>query len=185
MSLSIKIDKHLRRELEDIAHEAGVGTLTEVIRWLAERHRAASSMSDGSSRCDDGMEVFSFEEPPDVTHARVRAASVAGRAVAKPTWQNVLVEAVRELRDGGLSSREVCEAVGSSAMSLEHWEGGFQHHPDLGVSLQGLPAQSVVGKVRDLASRHGFPVRVEFSWLDKPGAMHPGKRAVLTMPGTS
>jgi hypothetical protein len=125
-----------------------------------------------------GIELDAFS-PGNLAFTRVRSASFAGREIDRPRWNKLLrvahIEAYRKL--GSFS--ELSEVSNARLRRGSYVKDGFSYLPEVDFSIQGLDSNLSWDSSLRLARKLGVPVEVEFEWLHKEGAAHPGKRGRL------
>jgi hypothetical protein len=62
---------------------------------------------------------------------------------------------------------------------------GYNHLPEIGISVQGQDANAACRAVVMASQGLGIALDISFMWRLKPGAAYPGERARLTVPGST
>ena len=121
---------------------------------------------------------FDPASPPDLTHARVKNATV-GESKAS-TWKGLL-QKVHIAALAKLQSLEVLQRTSTSNLveGRKH-DKGYEYVRALGASIQNTDANVAWRQSFLLAKQVGIALEVEFEWLEKPGAFKPGERGVLS-----
>lgn len=120
---------------------------------------------------------FDANKAPDLTHAKLLTAEFDGESAAR--W-NDLVDVAHRHAMARLKTYDALQAATLSNISKgQRSDSGFHYLPDIDASIQGIDAVIAWRNTLHLAKRIGVPVRVEFEWRNKPGALHPGKRGTM------
>ena len=173
----IRINDAAFLRLRSIAQWQGIETPAQAIDWLIRQK--AEEIGLGSER--EGNEVDHIIQPAEPQEAtalaftRILSASVGGETLDRPKWNGVLLATIARVKAKGLSGERLVQMLQVPAQTGIHEEGGFHHHSDLGLSVQGQSAVDAWREISRLADQHDIPVRVEFQWRDNPKARHPGQ----------
>jgi hypothetical protein len=125
---------------------------------------------------------FEPSKVPSLRHTRVFAADFGGRKA--DGWNSLVhvahIEAVRRL-----GSVEAVRRVTSANMILgransEQSKKGLRYVPEINACIQNVDAEHAWSNTFRLAKTLRVPVEVEFQWLQKSEAAHPGKTARIS-----
>ncbi|HEY0018008.1 MAG TPA: hypothetical protein VGC13_16960 [Longimicrobium sp.] len=161
---------------------AFVDTPETVIARLADAALASQRAGGNGAPVRDpvfsGIELDVFS-PGNLAFTRVRRASFAGREIDRPRWNKLLrvahIEAFRKL--GSFSA--LSESSNARLRQGSYVNEGFSYLPEVDFSIQGLDSNLSWDSSLRLARKLSVPVEVEFEWLHKEGAAHPGKKGRL------
>lgn len=139
---------------------------------------------------DDGSKSGSTEDkdilmldphaPDDLRHSKIRWGRLGGRRISGRNWSQ-LVETAHELAtERSQSFEEVRRITPFNVREGKYEERGYHHFPSAGLSVQYKSAPDVWDGCLKIAEDLGVPVEVEFEWLNKEGASHPGKKGKLS-----
>jgi|SRR5579872_2421269 len=118
---------------------------------------------------------------PSLRHTRILAAEFAGRKA--DGWNSLVhvahMEAVRRL-----GSVEAVRRISTAKMILgrassERAKAGYRYVAEINACIQNVDAEHAWSNTFRLAKALKVPVEVEFEWLPKSEAAHPGKTARL------
>jgi hypothetical protein len=126
---------------------------------------------------NSGVRELDPDAPGELRHTRVVAASFAGQ---KATGWNELVHVAHMQAISRLGSFDALRKATRSNIALGRQSGrGFRHVPEIDVSIQNVDAEHAWANVLRLARQLNLEVQVDFEWLDKKEAHHPGERGHL------
>jgi predicted transcriptional regulator len=182
----IEISDSLFARLQKLAVPL-VDTPVTVIERLLSSYEAQTGQTGataGQSESREGRRVQSqgeFEpgKVPSLRHTRILAAEFAGRAA--DSWNNLVhvahIEAVRRL-----GSAEAVRRISTTKMILgrassERAKAGYRYLAEINACIQNVDAEHSWSNTFRLAKALKVSVEVEFEWLQKSEAAHPGKTA--------
>jgi hypothetical protein len=120
---------------------------------------------------------------PRLTHTKMLDASIGGMSIVRPNWNGLLDEtlrrAIKEVKDFD-KLRRICPV---NMVKGKKNDEGYNHLPDINVSVQGQDANGACRGIVTAAQALGFEVNIGFMWRHKEGAAFPGERARLHVPG--
>ena len=148
--------------------------LNRVLDFYIAHHNSA-----GSSKSEDIL-VLNPHAPDGLTHSKVRWGRFADRRVSGRNWSQ-LVEAAHEMAvDRSQTFEEVREVSPFNLKNGKYEERGYHFFPSAGISVQYKSVPDVWDGCLKIAEHLGVPIEVEFEWLDKEGASHPGEKGRLS-----
>lgn len=158
-----------------------VDTPESVIAALADDElgrRATAGSSDPATGEDRGVRLDP-DKHESLTHARLLSATVDGRALHRPKWNNLLghlhILAYQRLE----SFDAVRHASGANIRQGRYEENGFHYLPDIDISVQGVDANIAWDHSLGLARHLRVAIEVRFEWRSKEGAARPGQKGIL------
>lgn len=125
---------------------------------------------------------FEPSKVPSLRHTRIFAADFGGRKA--DGWNSLVhvahIEAVRRL-----GSIEAVRRISSANMILgransEQSKRGLRYLAEINACIQNVDAEHAWSNTFRLAKTLRVPVEVEFQWLQKSEAAHPGKTARIS-----
>jgi hypothetical protein len=119
------------------------------------------------------------DAPDDLTHTRVRSATIDGQELNRPKWKTVMDHFhVIGLQILG-SFEALKQASGANLRKGRFEKDGYKYLPQADLSIQGVAAKLAWSHSLRLARAINVPVRLEIEWHDKPEAAHAGEIAFL------
>ena len=122
---------------------------------------------------------------PGLKHTKVLDASIAGGQIAKPNW-NLLLREILTLAMTELSDleqvRRICPV---NMVQARKEDDGYSYLPAIDISVQAQDANSACQTVVTAAQGLGVALEIGFMWRLKDDAAFPGRRARLTVRGTT
>jgi hypothetical protein len=116
---------------------------------------------------------------PPLTHTKLRSASIAGKQIDRPSW-NELVRAALELAFARAGSfEELRRLTDARIVKGIKTDEGYSPLGSLGFSVQGVDAQDAFRIVYGIVRKLAEPVEVFFEWRDKENAAHPGDTGTI------
>lgn len=134
-----------------------------------------------SARGGSSAREFEPSTAPSLRHTRVISAEFAGNRANG--WNDLVrvahIEAMRRF-----GSLEAVRRVSTSKMILgransEQEKRGYRYVAEMNACIQNVDAEHCWTNTFRLAKALKVPVEVDFEWLHKSGAAHPGKGARL------
>jgi hypothetical protein len=148
-----------------------------LIERLLDNYESKRNGNHGPSvfrKLDPGSDVRELDPdtPGELRHTRVVTASFAGQKAAG--W-NELVHVAHMQAIARLGSFEALRKATRSNIALGRQSGrGFRHVAEIDISVQNVDAEHAWANVLRLARQLNLEVQVDFEWLDKKEARHPG-----------
>jgi len=140
-----------------------------------------SSGSRGNAPQTQQIREFNPERPPDLRHTRVLFARFGSKHA--DGWNNLVHVAHAEafLR---LKSFDALKAATSSNMingrsSSEDTKKGYRYVPEIDASIQNVDAAHALSNTLRLAKHLRAELTIDFEWMDKADAVHPGLQGKL------
>lgn len=119
---------------------------------------------------------------PRLTHTKLLDASIGGTSLSRPNWNGLLDEtlrrALKEVKDFD-KLRRICPV---NMIKGKKNDEGYNHLPDIDVSVQGQDANGACRGIVTAAQALGLDVNIGFMWRHKESAAFPGERARLHVP---
>ena len=181
LSISTTTFKRLERHAK-----AFVDTPDTVInRALAALDRLAGVPAPNNGYSTASERRIDPQQLPDLTHAKILDATVAGTAVPRPNWNLLLKKMVRLAikRVGTLD--ELCRLCPINAVSGQKEDEGYSYLPDIDVSVQGQASNAACQAVVAIAQSFDIALDIGFLWRNKQGAAYPGERGRIRIPGAN
>jgi len=151
--------------------------LSRVLDFYLDNHDGEPE--EDASGGDDTI-VLDPHAPDDLRHSKIRRARFDNRRVSGRNWSQ-LVKAAHEVAVEKTQSAEEASEISPFNVKMGQYEQrGYHHFPSAGLSVQYKSAPDVWEGCLRIAEHLGVPVEVEFEWLDKEGASHPGERGSLS-----
>jgi hypothetical protein len=185
---AIEIPDSLFARLQKLAVPLVDTPVTVIERLLcsyeAQTGQAVATGEPPESREGRKPQPHSEFEPrtvPSLRHTRILAAEFAGRKA--DGWNNLVpvahIEAVRRL-----GSAEAVRRISTAKMILgrassDRAKAGYRYVAEINACIQNVDAEHSWSNTFRLAKALKVSVEVEFEWLQKSDAAHPGKTARL------
>jgi len=126
---------------------------------------------------------FNPVTPPDLTFTKVLAIEFNGKPFeqGRMNWGSLLIAAIREAKAKATSASEFQQLVVVNFVTRQKNDEGFRYFPDLGISVQGLDANSTWRGICHIVQKLGYQLQVTFVWRQKPGAAFSGEIGQFTI----
>ena len=123
-----------------------------------------------------GPRSFNPAAPPNLSHATLRRAEVAGTALGKSDtyWNSIMFAVISEAAKKGSSPEDLIDLLTIPCVKGEKEGGGYRFLPEVGISVQGQDANRAWKQTYRIASSIGISAQVVFVWGDNPKAAMPG-----------
>jgi hypothetical protein len=185
---AIEIPDYLFARLQKLAVPLVDTPVTVIERLLgsyeAQTGQASPSTGQPESRESRRPQHQSEFEPrtvPSLRHTRILAAEFAGRKA--DGWNSLVhvahMEAVRRLGSVEAVRRISTANVILGRASSERAKAGYRYVAEINACIQNVDSEHAWSNTFRLAKTLKVPVEVEFEWLQKNEAAHPGKTARL------
>jgi hypothetical protein len=152
-------------------------------------NRALDALELREHRPDPEDDSFVMERridpryPPDLTHTKILAASLAGQRIDNPNWnlllRSVLIRAMKQWESFD-KLRQICPA--NMVRGCKNDEG-YRYLDEVDFSVQGMSTNDACAALVPVARSLGIGLEIVFMWRPKRGAAYPGEKAQLRMPG--
>lgn len=142
--------------------------------------REAAPKQEGEARFKS--QAFEPKNPPDLRHTRIISAGFAGRNA--DGWNRLVhvahIEAMRRL-----GSVDALRRMSKSNMIIgrptsEDEKKGYRYIAEINVSIQNVDAGHAWSNALRLAEALNVEVEVDFEWMQKNEAAHPGQMGQLS-----
>ncbi|MHB8607577.1 MAG: T4SS efffector SepA family protein [Candidatus Acidiferrales bacterium] len=124
---------------------------------------------------------FEPNTAPSLRHTRIITADFAGRKA--DGWNSLAhlahIEAVRRLGSVEVVHRMTTSRMMLGRASSEQEKRGFRYVAEINACIQNVDAEHAWANTFRLAKALKVPVEVDFEWLQRNEAAHPGKTARL------
>ncbi len=187
---SIEIPDSLFTRLQKLAVPL-VDTPVTVIERLLSSYEAQPGQADATSEQPESLEgrrpqpqrEFAPGTVPSLRHTRIITAEFAGRKA--DGWNSLVhvahIEAVRRL-----GSVEAVRRISTAKMILgrassDRAKAGYRYVAEINACIQNVDAEHAWSNTFRLAKALKVCVEVEFEWLQRSEAAHPGKTARYVM----
>lgn len=144
--------------------------------------RALDALEESVAASADSMpDPFRFTDRniPDLRHAKLLKASLDGRPVNDATWNAVLDRLIEIGVEYGMSADDFREIQGLNIVPGSKTIEGYRYLRKARMSVQGQDANRAARAALSIAKKVGAILEIEFVWRDKPGAAHPGRKAMV------
>lgn len=126
--------------------------------------------------------VFSLEDMPPLTHAKIMGGHFAGKKPAKQNWDSFVRHSLVEVLKKCGSVDDLRRLSGANVREGHYDERGYKHVAEYKFSFQGVSAEDAVKIIARCARALSAPFEIEFVWRDNPDAHRPGERATIKYP---
>ncbi len=116
---------------------------------------------------------------PSVKHTYIRAARVDGKVVARNEWNASLLEVLAAVARRTSLLEALQETPINATPSRKDGVDGYTWRENLGLSVQGVSAETASRAILQLGDTYAIPIRIEFGWHRSPKAAKPGQEGVL------
>jgi hypothetical protein len=155
-----------------------VDTIETVIGKLVDEHdnQQATTINGSSQSAQTGSAPSEFNpgSPPNLTHAKMLSAKLNGVELRNPTWNGLMLAAVRLAKTKATTADELRRLVIVHFVIGKKEDEGYKFFPDINLSIQGQEANLAWAGAFHIARQLGIPIEVEFLWRSKDGAAFPG-----------
>lgn len=180
MSKTIQISDSTFEKMKEAAvplEDNADSLLNRVLDFYLKHHDGESK--NGSTE-DKDILTLDPHAPDDLRHSKIRWGRFGDRRISGRNWSQ-LVETAHELAtERSQSFEEVRRITPFNVREGKYEERGYHHFPSAGLSVQYKSAPDVWDGCLKIAEDLGVPVEVEFEWLNKEGASHPGEKGKLS-----
>lgn len=125
------------------------------------------------------IEQFDPTKPPNLTHTRLQKAEFADHKLERPKWNSLARHAVEFALTSKMPLYEVCDVSAANVVAGQKLDAGYRPLRRLGYSMQGVDAQDAWRIAYSLARELNCSIVVDFQWLQRASAAHPGAIATL------
>ena len=124
-----------------------------------------------------------LQQLPNLTHSKILDATLAGQKIANPKW-NVLFKLIliRAMKQH-VNFDELKQLCPANILRGYKDDEGYSHLPEIDVSFQGMSANDACSALVETAQSLGIGLDIALMWRRKEGAMYPGEKARLFVPG--
>jgi len=135
---------------------------------------AADGLANGQPDLDPHV-------PPDLTHTKVTAAKVNGKALpaAQRYWNAIFLVAAHQAANKLPKAAKISDLILANHVLGKREDSGYKYQEELNLSIQGQDSNAAWKSIAYLARETGLVVDVEFAWLETPKAAHPGQTGHL------
>ena len=119
---------------------------------------------------------------PNMAHTRVLEAHLDGARVDMPKWNAIYRQMLVLAHDRFPDFEELRAFWPGNIVAGTKNDDGYQHLPEIDVSVQGTYANAIVKALVEVASHLGIEVEIRFMWRNKPAAAFPGESRRLVVP---
>ena len=138
---------------------------------------ARSTWKDSERRIDP-------QRLPDLTHTKVLDATIGGVVVARPKWNHLRDRMVVKLANKFAGNfDELNRLCPANMVQGRKRDEGYRYLSEIGVSVQGQPANGAGLAIVTAAQRLGIALDIGFMWRNTERAAHPGDRARIRVAG--
>ena len=156
-----------------------VDTPESVITRLAEQELQRRGSGGGKSATANDVRELDVDRHESLKHARLIAATVDGKELHRPKWNNLL-DQIHIMGRAKLGSFEaLAKATGARIRPGRYETEGFHYLPEADLSIQGLDANLAWQHSLGLARHLRVAIAVTFEWREKDGAALPGQTAKM------
>jgi len=180
MSKTIQISDATFRKMKKAAVPLEDNADSLLNRVLDFYFKHGDSGSNSTSPDSDGILTLDPHAPEDLRHTKIRWGRFGERRVSGRNWSQ-LVETAHELVTAQSSSfEEVRRITPFNVKESKYEQRGYHYFPSSGLSVQYKSAPDVWDGCLKIAEHLGVQIEIEFEWLDKEGASHPGEKGKLS-----
>lgn len=152
--------------------------LDRVFSFYLEHH---GDNSKSTATTEDGeVRTLNPHAPDDLRHTKIRWGRFNDRRISGRNWSH-LVETAHELvAERSQSFDEIQRITPFNVREDTYEERGYHYFPGAGLSVQYKSAPDVWDGCLKIAEDLEVPIEVEFEWLNKESASHPGEIGKLS-----
>lgn len=118
---------------------------------------------------------------PNMAHTKVLEARLDGAPLDTLKWNALYRQMLLLAHDRFSDFNELRAFWPGNIVTGTKNDDGYQHLPEIDVSLQGTHANAVVKALVEVASHFGIEMDIRFMWRNKPAAAFPGESARLAV----
>lgn len=123
---------------------------------------------------NNAFKLFDPNNPPSLTHTKVRKALIDGSDVS-PYWNQIMNQAHVVAVNRGIPKDKLIRISAANLKGGKTESSGFDYIQDIDISIQGVDANYAWKYTLHLMQHLKIPVEVEFQWRNKPSAAFPGE----------
>lgn len=121
---------------------------------------------------------------PRLTHTKLIDATIDGNRLAKPNWNSLLDEMLRQVMKRVDSFDELHRICPVNMIEGRKEDEGYGYLPDIDVSVQGQDSNGACRAVVTAAQTLGMNLDIGFMWRLKESAAYPGERGRIRVSGS-
>ena len=149
----------------------------------ALEQRSTESMPEDIS--DGSLErQIDARDLPRLTHTKLIDATIDEDRLAKPNWNSLLDEVLRQAMKRVSSFDELHRICPVNMIEGRKEDEGYGYLPDIDVSVQGQDANGACRAVVTAAQALGINLDIGFMWRLKESAAYPGERGRIRVGGS-
>lgn len=179
----VKISQDAYEKLKLLA-EPLVDTAQSVVERLIDEavsqlDAAPTPNGQAATRPTAQLRRFDPDRHPSLKHAKLLAASIDGKPLSRPKWNDVFrqIHILAKQRLGSVS--EVKRVSTANIRQGQYEDDGFTYLPGADLSIQGVDSNFAWDHSLRVARALEVPIEVTFEWRNKEDAAYPGTTAVL------
>lgn len=151
--------------------------LTRLVDFYEKEHSPAAVAAQRATASDGRL--LDPAAPPNLRHAKMVAASIDGRALAKPTWNGLMEEAARIAKKRAQGSDDLRRLIIVPFVSGRKEDDGYKFLPDIDLSVQRQDSNSAWKAAFHVAKQLRLSIDASLVWRHKKDAAFPGEAARL------
>jgi hypothetical protein len=128
---------------------------------------------------DTPKETYDRSSLPSVKHTYIRSARIDGKPVARTEWNASLLAMLSAVASRTPLLPALRETPINATAENRDGVDGYAWREQLGLSVQGVSAETASRAILQLGDAYSIPVEIEFGWHNSPKASKPGKQGLL------
>lgn len=163
--------------------EADKISVANVVHQLIEQYEAKCDTVSTPSDSLNGNQILVYNETniPNLLHAKLLSGSFGGKTPEKMTWNGLMLTALKLVYASSGAIEDLRRISGANVIQGKKKTDGYKYLPEQDFSYQGAHTMGAVKIIIRCANALRCRVHIEFEWRNKEEALHPGRRAVLTI----
>jgi hypothetical protein len=126
------------------------------------------------------IQQFDPTRPPDLTFAKLVAATFNGESIKPANWKRLLETAIIYAGNQITEFGKLQRIAAVNIVKGKKEDEGYHYLPRLDISVQGQDANAAFRGAMLLAQNLQCPFEVSFIWRNKEGAKHPGQAGAMS-----
>ncbi|WP_293857006.1 hypothetical protein [uncultured Alsobacter sp.] len=163
--------------------EPFVDTVDSVVNRILDHYEAAQNATAAQPDAMPGVPLVSAASPPNLSYTTPKSIEIDGEIMppAQAYWNLAFLKVVEIAAKKGKTAKELKNMISANSYVGEKVDNGYKFLPEVGLSIQGLDANSAWKATYNLARTMRIKVDVVFAWQNTEKAARPNEVARMTV----